>query len=268
MKKLLCLILAAAVALSLFCCHSSPADDTTQTSIPDTTVPETTMPETTAPQPTESTAAPHSDLCPEGYDVDEILTYFNEVVLQMEYTDGTGDPTLVQKWLQPIRYRIDGEATEEDLRVLEELFDGLNQIPGFPGIGPAEEDWEVNLTLSFLDPEAFRENFSDAVQGEDAWGAAQFWYYTDTCELYTARIGYRTDLDQTVRSSILLEEVINVLGISDSELRSDSIVYQYPNESLALSDMDWLILKLLYHPAIECGMDAEDCKAVLEQLCH
>ena len=253
MRKLLILLLV----LALVGC-AAPAAPTTEPTVPVTTVPETTMPETTAPL--------HSELYLEDFDVEEILTYFNEVVLQVEYTDGTGDPSRVQKWLQPITCSIQGEPTTEDRQVLEQFFAELNQIPGFPGIRLAEP-WEyANMTLSFLDADAFADEFSQVVNGEDAWGACQFWYWTDTNELYESRIGYRTDVPQLDRCSILLEEIVNSLGITDTLRRSDSIVYQDSNENLQPSVVDWLILKLLYHPDIECGMDARQCEQIIREL--
>ena len=56
------------------------------------------------------------------------------------------------------------------------------------------------------------------------------------------------------------------MGISDTEVREDSIVYQYSNDNLALSDVDWLILELLHHPQIQPGMDRDQCHAVIESL--
>ena len=257
MRTLLMLLLV----LSLCGCAAEPAATTTvpATTVPPVTVPETTVPETTVPPTTE---APN-EFSLDGYSEEEIWTYFEEVVLHMEYSDGDGDPFRVQKWRSPIRCRIFGDPTEEDLAVLEDFFAELNTVPGFPGIGFAAEDEFSNLTLSFLSPEEFTEQFSEVVHGEDAVGATEFWYYTDTNELYDARIGYRTDLDQSERNSILLEEVVNTLGISDTELREDSIVYQYSNDNHSLSDMDWVILKLLYHPDMGCGMDSEECHSVL-----
>ena len=123
-----------------------------------------------------------------------------------------------------------------------------------------------NLSIHFLEPDAFDESFSDVINGEDAYGAAQFWYYTITNELYTARIGYRTDIDQKTRNSVLIEEIINTMGISDTVLRTDSVVYQYSNENTALSDVDLIILKLLYAPSVQCGMDAESCAEILREL--
>ena len=125
MRKLLILLLVLAL-----CGCAAPAAPTTVPTVPVTTVPETTVPETTAPL--------HSELYLEDFDVEEILTYFNEVVLQVEYTDGTGDPSRVQKWLQPITCSIQGEPTTEDRQVLEQFIAELNAIPGFPGIRLAE----------------------------------------------------------------------------------------------------------------------------------
>lgn len=258
MKKFLILLLVLAL-----CGCAAPVPETT---VPVTVTPETTVPETTIPATTAPTEPLHSTLYREELDIEQVLTYFQEVANQIEYTDGTGDPSLIQKWLSPIVYRIHGNPTQEDLQVLSEFCNRLNAIPGFPGIREAQEYEPENLSLSFLDSDAFRENFSDAVHGEDAWGATQFWYYTDTNEIYSATIGYRTDIPQADRSSIVLEEIVNTLGFSDSELRPDSIVYQHSNENLSLSDVDWLLLELLYHPDIDCAMDAEMCEKVIRDL--
>lgn len=258
LKKILPLMLS--VLLFSACGNILPEPDTTT---PTTLQVEPTTTEATVPA---DTTPPHSLLYLEDYSAEQITEYFNEVVLDIEYTDGTGDATLVQKWLNPIFYGIYGDPTQEDLDVLYALFDRLNAIPGFPGIYAADDENAANLSLNFYGPDLFRDEFSSVVNGEDAYGATQFWYYTATNELYTARIGYRTDISQTERNSILLEEIINTLGITDTVLREDSIVYQYSNENLELSDVDWVLLALLYDPAIEPGMNAEDCAKIIQNL--
>ena len=250
MKKTLCLVMAA--MLLLLCACSKEDMESVQPS------PEATAAPTEEPQ--------HSELYLPDYTLEQVLEYFNEVVLDVEYSDGTGDVSLVQKWTGPLIYRIYGIPTDEDWAMLSLLFEQLNRVPGFPGIYAAEPGETENLKIGFFDPEGFTKQFSEMLRGEDAFGATQFWYYTDTNELYEAQIGYRIDLEQTVRSSVLLEEIINTIGITDTTLRTDSIVYQYSNDNLRLSDMDWLIVKLLYNPAIKCGMDKEACAAVIEQL--
>ena len=213
----------------------------------------------------ESFAPPHSDLYLPKYTEQQIFDFFEEVVLNMEYSDGLGNTALIQKWSEPIRYYIEGVPTEQDLKVLNDLFLLLNQIEGFPGIFEAQNE-PSNLTISFLDSESFNNEYSDFLNGESAFGATQFWYYTATNEIHTARIGYQTEISQEVRNSILIEEIINMLGISDTVLREDSIVYQYSDTNTVLSDVDLVILKLLYNPNIQCGMDISACKKVVEEL--
>ena len=138
---------------------------------------------------------------------------------------------------------------------------GKNYDPNYA----ATDENLCDLTIGFLEPEAFRDSFS-FLNGEDANGAVQFWYYTDSNEVHTASIGYRTDIDQITRSSILIEEVVNMLGISDTLLRPDSIIASEYSEPQALTEIDEVILKLLYHPDIRCGMDAAQCEEVIRQL--
>ena len=46
---------------------------------------------------------------------------------------------------------------------------------------------------------------------------------------------------------MLVEEVINLLGINDTVLREDSIVYQYSSDITAPSEIDWVLIRLLLH---------------------
>ena len=265
MKRCISLILILVVFLSAC---SAPAAPPTEATVPETTVPETTVPETTIPPTTAPTAPAHSDLYREDLPLDQVLTYFHEVTAQIEYNEGSGDFSLIQKWLYPILVEIKGEPTEQDLQVLENFFKQLNQVSGFPGIAMATGLQQANLTISFLNHQEFQDEFSECIHGEDAWGATQYWYYTDTNEIHTGRIGYRTDVPQLDRDSILLEEIVNLLGITDTVLREDSIVYQYSNSNLDLSDVDWLLLELLYHPDIHCSMDAQQCEQIISELYH
>lgn len=275
MKKIRCALFCLCFALYFSAC-AKPTSENTKLPAYDVTVAETvssTIPVASVPVEMDNTTETilqiqplHTELYHPDYTSDEILAYFEEVVLNMEYSDGTGDVHVVQKWLEPIAYYIYGTPTREDLNTLNDLFAQLNGIPGFPGIYPAEDQGLENLSIRFLEPDAFRENFSAVVNGEDANGAVQFWYYTATNELHTARIGCRTDVDQQARNSIVMEEVINALGFSDTVLRPDSIVYQYSDDNVTLSDVDWIILRILYDPLIQCGMDADSCAAVIREL--
>ena len=270
MKKRVQIMIIGILAFALTGCGSVEEPEigiVTEVTQPVETV-ETTVPpvETAAAAQTTEPAALHSPLYIEGVSPEQMVEYFCEVVLDTEYSTGAGDATMVQKWTAPIRYRIYGDATQEDFQLLERFFAELNAVDGFPGIYPVEEGEAENLYMTFCDLEEFNIAFGDFLNHEVADGAVQYWYYNDTNEIYSARIGYRLDIDQYTRNSVLLEEVLNGLGISDTILREDSISYQGFGQVQELSEVDWLILKLLYHPEIRCGMGKDACAEVIRRL--
>lgn len=273
MKKLLNITLLILLLVFLSACHEIPVYTTAPTppSFPTPTAssspeepPQTTdVPETTIPETTSAPTLPlHSILYLPEYSVEDVILYFNEVCLDGEYII-SGDPSVVQKWTVPIYYMINGTATEEDLSVISTFTQWLNALDGFPGIYETEDLSKVNLRIYFGDQQGML-----SVMGEtftDLDGAVTFWYLDD--EIYDATIYYLADIDQQLRNSVILEEIYNGLGpIQDTVIRSDSIIYQEFSTAQCLSPMDELILKLLYHPDIQCGMNAEQCAQIIRQL--
>ena len=261
MKKL-CLIFVLCLTLTA-CARSAGIPETTAPVC--TTVPaETSVPLTEpATAPIEETAAPvHSDLYIPGLSVEDVILYFNEVCLDAEFTN-SGDPSHLQKWDTPISYHVYGSPTQEDLSVLAEFAGFLNGIVGFPGITQTDDPLAANLAFHFCTQQEMLGLMGDSFTDMD--GAVTFWYDND--RIYDAIICCRTDLDQTLRNSVILEELYNSLGpIQDTLLRPDSVIYAEFSQPQALTEIDELILKLLYHSQLLCGMDAGECDAVIRQL--
>ena len=233
-----------------------------------TTAPTNTPEPTGTPEPTpvptpEPTAAPvHSPLYIEGHTTEDVLAFFNEVCLDSEYVD-SGDPSYVQKWAAPISFMLHGAYTQTDYEVLTGLVEQLNGIHGFPGMEECWDESQSNLDIYFCSEQELKDRMDF---GDNLDGAVTFWY-DGMDQIYDAIICIRHDIDQNIRSSVILEEIYNGLGpIQDTAIREDSIIYQYGSEVLALSDMDWLLLKLLYHPDMRCGMDAAEAEAVIRAL--
>ena len=66
---------------------------------------------------------------------------------------------------------------------------------------------------------------------------------------------------------MILEEIYNGLGpIQDTTLRPDSIIWAEYAEPQSLTAVDQLLLRLLYHPEMDPGMDAARCEAVIREL--
>ena len=267
MKRILCALLACVLAWAMAGCGEEAAAEPPVTAPTKTTEPvteateETTMPtEVTEPAPT---GPEHSPLYLEGVPVEDVILWFNEVVLDTEFYIG-GDPSLVQKWDAPIIYELHGETTEEDLAVLESFAAWLNTVEGFPGIHQAAPEEWGNLRIHFTDEQGLVELMGSDYAGLD--GAVTFWYDADN-RIYDETICIRTDLDQYLRNSVILEELYNGLGpVQDTVLRPDSLIYQEYAVPQELTPVDELLLRLLYHPDIQCGMNAAQCEAVIRDL--
>ena len=261
MKMFLALLLVFSFALVVSGCadisdwnHNSQQTDPVQTDPSPTTQPES-EPLQTEPE--------HSDLYIPGLAVDDVIVYFNEVCLDAEITL-SGDPSVLQKWDEPIYYQINGQCTVEDEAVLQQFTQWLNTIEGFPGMNEVQEDSMPNLQIYFCSQQEMIEHLGENFSYMD--GGITFWY-DDADRIYNAIICYRTDLDQYLRNSVILEEIYNGLGpIQDTTLREDSIIYSEFTTPQALTQVDELLLKLLYHPLMQCGMNSDECEAVIRQL--
>ena len=210
-----------------------------------------------------STEPLHSEFYIPGVSVEDVIFYFSEVCLDAEIIH-SGDASVLQKWKYPVRYLLMGEYTLEDLAALNGFESWLNTVEGFPGINQTQEPGEANLKIHFCDQEEMLSLMGADFRDMD--GAVTFWY-NGMDEIYDAIICCRTDLDQDLRNAVILEEMYNGLGpIQDTDLRVDSVIYSGYSEPQRLTQMDELILRLLYHPQMECGMDAQQCADVIRQL--
>ena len=216
----------------------------------------------TGNDPSQQEQPQHSPLYLPDFEVEEIITYFSEVSLDAEITN-SGNPNLLQKWDTPIYYWIDGDYTDQDITVLEGFADWLNAVEGFPGMQQAESPLQATMHIYFCLPDEMASTMGNWTYGLD--GAVTFNYRDN--RIYHATICYRSDIEQEIRNSVILEEIYNGLGpVQDSDLRSDSIIYSGYSIPQSLTAVDELLLRLLYHPQMICGMDADQCAEVIRQL--
>ena len=238
--------------------------ETTAAPTETTEVTETTVEDTTAPtDPTDETEPAHSDLFISYVSADEMVQYFSEVVLDAEFVN-SGDATVLQRWETPICYYVHGDYTPEDILKIEELAAWLNTVEGFPGMEEADVPGVANLSIYFCSQQELIDRMGDNHYNSD--GAVTFWYDGQNA-IYTATICIRSDLDQALRNSVILEEIYNGLGpIQDTDLRQESIIYSGFSQPQALHPIDRVILQLLYHPSLSCGMNLAECEAAIHAL--
>lgn len=259
MKKTVALLLA--VFLMLSGCHAPQPEPPTTTetipSAPETTISEDTTP--TTPPTTEETQPHHSELYIDGLSTDAVILYFEEICLDAEVIN-SGDPSRLQKWVEPITYQILGDPTQQDLEMISQFTTHLNSIPGFPGMWEVSTEEIAAMDIFFCTQEEMAGMLGDWVWGCD--GGVTFWYDMD--EIYSATICIRTDIAQEIRNSVILEEIYNGLGpVQDTDLREDSLIWSGYSAPQWPTEEDTLLLTLLYHPDLKPGMNMEQCAEVI-----
>ncbi len=250
------ILLICFIATMTACSRANPMTFTSPTVYTDPTDP------TVTPDPPEPE---HSELYIPDLPVEDVITYFNEVALDAEYSDGDGNPSLIQKWEEPLVYRVLGWPTEKDLQVLTDFCAYLNTIEGFPGIREANATEAGNLQITFCS----RAGIIAAMGSEhaDADGLVTYWYNNDRNDIYKSDIYISTEVLQEVRNSVIQEELYNGLGLTqDTSLREDSIIFSGYSTPQELTEIDDLLLKLICHPDIKPGMNAAQCEAVIRSL--
>ena len=257
MSHKLCLLLA--LAMLLLCgCTAVPHQPRETMPPPESTVP-TTLPTTL---PTTEPKEVHTPLYIPGFSTEDVILYFREVCLDAEIIN-SGNPEVLQKWDEPILYCICGSPTQEDTDTVEGFVQWLNTLEGFPGMKETHQETDANYRIHFCSHEEMIQLMGSAFVDTD--GAVTFRYLDD--RIYDAIVCIRTDLNQYLRNSVILEEIYNSLGpIQDTLLRSDSIIYADYSEPQQLTAMDELILKLLYHPDMKCGLTPSRCDRLIHRL--
>ncbi|MFH1512091.1 MAG: DUF2927 domain-containing protein [Bacillota bacterium] len=200
------------------------------------------------PSPIAETAAPPA--LRDG----EVMDYFAELVFDAEYGGGDTQNAL-KRWEQPIRVRVYGNPTEQDLATLNRHIDDLNQVENMPDIQLVNAN--ENMQIFFVPLDDIHNHIDGYVEGN--WGFFWGWWNGDW-QMTDAQIAIATDVtDQRQRNHLILEEFTQALGImQDSMQYPDSIFYGRWTEAQQLSPLDWTVVRMVYSPGIQAGMTAAE----------
>ena len=186
------------------------------------------------------------------YSPGEILDYFHEVALDSEF--GVSEHRLC-RWESHIWYTVEGDATDDDLALIDELCVRLNSIPGFPGISKAIIPATADFTVSFVAREKIPEMFDAA--DENCVGMAEYSWDIETGEIISARAAITSDLIEE-RESTVCEEFLQALGpANDSYEHINSVFYEGKTLVPRPCDLDWAVMTLLYSPKLSTGASEE-----------
>lgn len=169
-----------------------------------------------------------------------------------------GDPRgYLVRWEDPIYLYIGGNPTAKDIQKVDEMILQLAyRVPNMPNIYRTNNEYESNVTMYFVPMDQLGNYVSGYVEGN--WGMVTYHYMNSV--ITSAEIGIATDVtNQMQRNHLILEEFINGIGLGNDQYEySDSIVYQPWSEVQQPSEIDWLMLNMVYSPELKAGMTADE----------
>ncbi|MDP2892504.1 MAG: DUF2927 domain-containing protein [Bacillota bacterium] len=221
------------------------------------------------PPDASPSAAPSESASPSASPVESIspqqaLEYFSIVALQSEYGGGSSEG-IVRRWERPIIVEVRGQPTVEDMDTLTAHLNMLNDIEGMPDITITEEAGSGNYIINFVPLDDMGTVIPSYV--EDNWGYVSLSWDSNSRRITKANVAIATDVtNQIRRNHLILEEVTQGLGLlNDSPLYQDSIYQIDWTETQQLSQLDYLIIEMLYSPAVYAGMHQADAESALEE---
>jgi len=170
----------------------------------------------------------------------------------------------LKRWEEEIRIYAYGSPTNSDLATLDHFIMQLSfRCPFLPPIKRVNSESSANVTIYFGPLETLGNHINGYVKNN--WGFFTYTYSNSGYNIYRGKIAIASDVTkQKQRNHLIMEELVGVLGMAnDHELYSDSIVYAPWTETQQLSDIDWLMLNMLYHPSLSCGMTYKQARNIL-----
>ena len=189
------------------------------------------------------------------------LSLLHTCAFYSEYGSGTDGRTLA-RWEEPIRVWVGGTATANDLKELDSFLMQLSfRVPHMPPITRVSSQDDANMQIFFVKLANMEKYVSGYVRGN--WGF--FSYFDEDGVINRAEIAIARDkANQKARYHILKEEIVGALGLAnDHEVYKDSILYQKWTTVRELSDVDWLMLNMLYSVNTAPGMTWTEAESSL-----
>jgi len=171
--------------------------------------------------------------------------------------------TTLTRWETPIRICLTGSPSADDRDQLNKFIMELaTHCPNIPNISVTDNENSADV-LVYYGPLKSLSRHVDWYQ-EGNWGAFSF-HYNSRHTITDGKVGIATDKNNRAsKRHLLREELVGLLGLAnDHELYSDSILYQQWTTVGQLSDVDWLMLNMLYDPDLSCGMSSTQAYNIL-----
>lgn len=207
---------------------------------------------------------------------EELIDYFKEIALQSEYD---GNPKKVIKWQEPmLLYVVKGKEFKSQMSVIKKTIDTINQL--------ATDGFRIILTNNYANSNSIlylcdikqvyksNQDFYKKLTKDidyDIAGLAYTEFYTKTHIIDKALIFINSEYSFDIQESTILEEITQSLGLAfDSKLYTNSIFYEEKSKQKVrvkkYSRLDKDIVRFLYHPKMEPGLDSIEVERVIKKI--
>ncbi len=187
------------------------------------------------------------------------VEYFEEIAFGNEFATDT-QTQYVRKWNQDIRIKVMGSPTKDDWQTLQRVINELNQL--VDDIQISLDNQNHNLEIYFVPQEEFPQYEPNYIPGNLGFF---FIWWNGNLEINRGKILISTNqVTQIERSHLIREELTQSLGLmNDAWTYPDSIFYQDWTEVNQFSELDKVVIRILYSPEIRRGMTKQQVRDIL-----
>ncbi|WNY29164.1 hypothetical protein MmiEs2_13870 [Methanimicrococcus stummii] len=157
----------------------------------------------------------------------------------------------IEKWNMPIKMKVEGNPSKEDINILNHIIKDFNKVNGFPDMGIVNED--ENVLLIYVPKADLSKVQKEYNLGEIDKGICQS--FSENGEIQRAIIVIESDVDQDYKNSVVLHEIFHMIGFYGHSYDNASVLNQIEKPVPKLSTIDTLAFRMLYNPEIMVGMN-------------
>ena len=170
----------------------------------------------------------------------------------------TSDDTYntLTRWEDDVKVYLSGAATVADIAFFEEFVMQLSfRVPLMPRIERVYDRNEANVVINYV-PRADINSIIPNLSGESD---VAYWHEQTDSVFQVGTIALCTEITQEGRNYGLLWSMVQLLGANNDGCDyEDSVLYPAWTEVQELSEIDWLILNMIYSPWVDAGMTADE----------
>ncbi|HET6542824.1 MAG TPA: DUF2927 domain-containing protein [Chryseolinea sp.] len=200
-----------------------------------------------------------------AYD-ESVIEYFNEIALGFEFGSAS---EVTRKWKTDMKIFVGGYKQQELMTELQTIIGEINTLAtdGFSA-SVVTDTLQSNFYIFFGSGGDYVKKFpalSTLVLSN--WGLFNVFFHGSN-EIYSGYMYVDTDRSNSVEEKHLLrEELTQSLGLAkDSNRYPDSIFQESWTTTTEYSDIDKDLVRLLYHPSMQTGLDRSKCVEVLREI--